>query len=973
MADWQSWTEKLERAGEDEVDDLIDELAARLLGSPPAPSATAVAIKAMAAARSDLTFRTAVTALAYVAANDDTQAVAQLEQAFDARRGNVFLAPSVLSALGLLGIRSATARAGAIRYLLRLTADDPRPLLVTGEKIIGLLCERENEPSLRAKLFALAESDDVAVRAEGRQQIALLRLADAFLADSNSGLIAALTAAREAFKLAENSEEIRPDATLLRLLIDAILQFDDLERDRKSAAVRVGEVAGQLRGMGGRLAEQTFRMDRSPAASQVASRCVVIASALESATQEVAQATRWTNYDRSVVRLAECYGEIRYRPEALTGNEQTILAGSSVADRALKPRLGPVLARKVGRESFEQVIRNYEVEQGPDEVLAGLRALQQAALEAERTEAYQLSEETVGLLSAMADKAGCIPEELISRFNLSIGKNDGHGLAIRTELLPPSPGKRGKKMMLPTIGIIVALLEEFDAIRLMIANERRHRADGPGGSREYLLGDIPSTREGIHQVVIAQTLAMGNNSAAMRATKLLTDFDGIDAIIMCGIAGGVPHPAIPQDHVRLGDIVVSDRMGVVQYDLGKEKDRGFDHRHPPRPPSARLLEAVQILEQDRRAGHRPWDEHLRVGLAKRSITMPDASTDVVLDKNKKVIDHPDVPGPIPHIFYSAIASANVVQGNYRKRDKLRDKFKVKAVEMEGSGIADATWEYEKAGYLVVRGICDYCDVRTKPMQTDAWKSYAAMVAAAYVRALLEAIPGVPAADQGSPSAPLSEGKDRSLPEATGPSMFGQRGTTESLKVLVAGSCKNPQTDGEYQSFVRVCELLGERLARAGHIIITGSSETDAADYNVLVGASQTPQRSRVILLRPTQRHEDDRLQAVLKNLDVERRFVKGKWSDIRDNQVKVADVVIIIGGGSGTKAIAELTNNLNKPLFPIAVFGGTARDSWSSIRDKLKKCGLSAETLETLDRGVEVQIVVDSLTLLVQGWSTGEL
>jgi nucleoside phosphorylase len=62
--------------------------------------------------------------------------------------------------------------------------------------------------------------------------------------------------------------------------------------------------------------------------------------------------------------------------------------------------------------------------------------------------------------------------------------------------------------------------------------------------------------------------------------------------------------------------------------------------------------------------------------------------------------------------------------------------------MEGFGVADAAWEYEKAGYLVVRGVCDYCDVRTKHLQTDAWKRYAAMAAAAYVRALIEAMPGL---------------------------------------------------------------------------------------------------------------------------------------------------------------------------------------------------------------------------------------
>jgi hypothetical protein len=55
--------------------------------------------------------------------------------------------------------------------------------------------------------------------------------------------------------------------------------------------------------------------------------------------------------------------------------------------------------------------------------------------------------------------------------------------------------------------------------------------------------------------------------------------------------------------------------------------------------------------------------------------------------------------------------------------------------MEGSGIADATWEYDR-GYLVIRGICDYCDGN----KGDLWQNYAALVAAAFTRALLESLP-----------------------------------------------------------------------------------------------------------------------------------------------------------------------------------------------------------------------------------------
>jgi len=55
--------------------------------------------------------------------------------------------------------------------------------------------------------------------------------------------------------------------------------------------------------------------------------------------------------------------------------------------------------------------------------------------------------------------------------------------------------------------------------------------------------------------------------------------------------------------------------------------------------------------------------------------------------------------------------------------------------MEASGIADATWTH-KIGYLVIRGICDYCDSH----KNDDWQQYAAVVAAAYTRALIESMP-----------------------------------------------------------------------------------------------------------------------------------------------------------------------------------------------------------------------------------------
>ncbi len=55
--------------------------------------------------------------------------------------------------------------------------------------------------------------------------------------------------------------------------------------------------------------------------------------------------------------------------------------------------------------------------------------------------------------------------------------------------------------------------------------------------------------------------------------------------------------------------------------------------------------------------------------------------------------------------------------------------------MEESEIQDSTWD-RQTSYLVVRGIYDYCDQN----KNDEWQPYAAIAAAAYVRALLESMP-----------------------------------------------------------------------------------------------------------------------------------------------------------------------------------------------------------------------------------------
>jgi nucleoside phosphorylase len=291
----------------------------------------------------------------------------------------------------------------------------------------------------------------------------------------------------------------------------------------------------------------------------------------------------------------------------------------------------------------------------------------------------------------------------------------------------------------PAFGLLTALPNEFAAVKASIENSRIVNIPGRGAGRRYTLGTVPAAGGGQHKVVAALG-DMGTNIASARAALLLQHFKSVRYVVMVGIAGGVPWPEKAAEHVRLGDIVVSGQNGVVQYDFVKETVGKIVQRNPPRPVASALLEIVRSLQADELEGSRPLYGHLDRILLRLGIARPNSRLDVLaseVDPRQK-IRHPRdaerVPGR-PRVFVGAIASANRLLKNPKRRDELRNRFGVKAVEMEGAGIADATWNHE-AGYLVVRGVCDYCDSK----KGDVWQNYAAAVAAAYVRTLLEAMP-----------------------------------------------------------------------------------------------------------------------------------------------------------------------------------------------------------------------------------------
>jgi len=290
-------------------------------------------------------------------------------------------------------------------------------------------------------------------------------------------------------------------------------------------------------------------------------------------------------------------------------------------------------------------------------------------------------------------------------------------------------------------GIITALDKEAAAIRVMLDGCTPYVVNSARGHAVYDLGTVPSLGGEAHSVIhVCLHGDAGTNPAASAATRLLLNFPKLELLLVVGIAGGCPNPQKPDEHVRLGDVVVSNRSGVIQYDNIKREFHGDGFRPPPRPPSKELLDSAGRIAQDELLGDRRWLGALARGERLWNMARPADPTDVLDDSpaQESPKAHPSDPQRRPgepRVFRAAIGSANILLKDPEARDQLRDRFGVRAIEMESSGATQAAWE-AGVGYLAVRGISDYCN----PGKNDLWQEHAALVAAAYARALLAKLP-----------------------------------------------------------------------------------------------------------------------------------------------------------------------------------------------------------------------------------------
>lgn len=332
------------------------------------------------------------------------------------------------------------------------------------------------------------------------------------------------------------------------------------------------------------------------------------------------------------------------------------------------------------------------------------------------------------------------------------------------------------------VAVIVVFKGEIKAADLLIPdNAAQIKGFSTKGSKTAV-NVCRVTREtgGYWTVGIAYLGRPGNNHAARLVTELKWSMPALEYVIMCGIGGAVPKDNHAYDEgLRPGDLVVSDMDGVLQYDFGEETfdetvgREVFDIKATVIDPGYSLPSIVGRLRANDTAWKKRLEEILKdpalsslgpPGTApKYSREHPADSKDtrkngkakkpareglcsrilvaVGLRKSQpnsspllKLKTLPLEKSPSPRIGRGVIGSANRVLMNPRKRDALYNNHKVRAIDMESAGIAEAAAALNLQ-YLIVRGVADFCDSEKAPQ----WQAYAATVAASFVRAVIAEI------------------------------------------------------------------------------------------------------------------------------------------------------------------------------------------------------------------------------------------
>jgi nucleoside phosphorylase len=297
-----------------------------------------------------------------------------------------------------------------------------------------------------------------------------------------------------------------------------------------------------------------------------------------------------------------------------------------------------------------------------------------------------------------------------------------------------------------TVVWIAPLKIEAQAALHMLDN--RHQGRFPlsrGVDYVFLAGDVCG-----HNVIIA-TLpagqAYGTGSAAALASQVRILFPNLWFGLLVGVAAGIPSLSrSPPLDIRLGDVLVGlsagNSAGIISYDLGIETGHnGFQLLHGghvlanTEPIVRSAINSIMLNKLDETDAFLPFYNSIKYkNHTTGTFVDPGQDQDQLYEYDDNGVKHivqrerrPD--SKRTRVWYGSIGSGEKLMKNAQKRNELRDKYNIIGLEMEAAG----TMNQIPVG--VIRGVCDYGDEH----KNKEWQPYAAAIAAAYAKAVLNEI------------------------------------------------------------------------------------------------------------------------------------------------------------------------------------------------------------------------------------------
>lgn len=236
-------------------------------------------------------------------------------------------------------------------------------------------------------------------------------------------------------------------------------------------------------------------------------------------------------------------------------------------------------------------------------------------------------------------------------------------------------------------------------------------------------------------------------------------FQNIEHVFVVGVSGGVPHYTDYYKHVKLGDIVMSQRndKGYVYYHCDKIlKDNEDNNVYKLRTFAPREFVLQNLVEKlhdrnRRKPDKAPWEKYIYEGLdllrnqeadfnrppteSKRLYMKFGEDNLIVVQLPLKPDDGETIKEGVPNVHYGQIGSGQQVAKVDSTRLDFAHKYNISCFDAEFDQVLESIVGNRKDSFLFIRGIADYKDGTSN----KEWQPYASLVAAAMMKTIIKLI------------------------------------------------------------------------------------------------------------------------------------------------------------------------------------------------------------------------------------------